>query len=66
MYSDLFLYPLYVSRTVVVETGVSSCRLLAARTLFDTVRGRSIFVNVAHTMSAVTENDRWVEREDAS
>lgn len=61
VYSSFFLY---VPQTVVVETEVSLCRLLA---LFDTLCGLVIFLyleNVAYTMSAITEIDKWVEWED--
>lgn len=51
-----------VSQTVVVETEVSLWRLLA---LFDTLCGLEIFENVAYTMSAITEIDKWVEWEDS-
>lgn len=50
------------SQTVVVETEVSSCRLLA---LFDTLCSWRFFENVAHTMSAIIEIDMWVEWADS-
>lgn len=65
LYCVCTLVFLYVPQTVVVETEVSLCRLLA---LFDTLCGLVIFFffleNVAYTMSAITEIDKWVEWED--
>lgn len=45
-----------------METEVSSCRLLA---LFDTLCSWRFFENVAHTMSAIIEIDKWVEWADS-
>lgn len=48
----------YVSQTVVVETEVS-----VGSWHCSTLCGLEIFENVAYTMSAITEIDKWVEWE---